>query len=93
MLGINVTRNDFNLIIHWQMSSTEIPLSDIKEVYEDDTYAGEGADAVRIGTPYNTTDRIVINTSTKSYILFTTNSGTLLNKIKSYTESQDTQSH
>ncbi|MNS67301.1 hypothetical protein D3C72_1005490 [compost metagenome] len=86
MDGIDVKKLEDTLVIHWQMSKTEIPLSEIKEVFYDNTYAGEGKDAVRIGTPYGTTDRVVISTNTKLYILFTTNGSTILNRIKSYIE-------
>ncbi|WP_433942938.1 hypothetical protein [Paenibacillus sp. SN-8-1] len=89
MVGINVKKLEDHLLIQWQMSSTEIPLSEIKDVFYDDTYAGEGRDAVRIGTPYGTTDRVVISTNTKPYILFTTNGNTIINKIKSYIKAEE----
>lgn len=40
MLGINVTQSDENLVIKWQLSKFEIPLSEIVEVTQDDTYGG-----------------------------------------------------
>ncbi|RUT35645.1 hypothetical protein EJP77_01080 [Paenibacillus zeisoli] len=86
MVGIDVKRIGDALVIHWQMSKIEIPLSEIKEVFYDNTYAGEGKDAVRIGTPYGTTDRVVISTHNRPYVLFTTNGVNLLNRINSYIE-------
>lgn len=77
-------KNNDKLIITWQLSKTEIQISDIREVYSDDTYAGETNDAVRIGTPYGTTDRVVIKTTSITYILFTTNGLSILNKIRSF---------
>ena len=60
-----------------------VTLEDIIEVTEDDTYGGKQADAIRIGPPYGTTDRILIKTKKKDYILFTTNRATILNRINS----------
>ncbi|OIJ16787.1 hypothetical protein BKP45_20995 [Anaerobacillus alkalidiazotrophicus] len=81
MLGIKVKKTKENLIIKWQLTKIEIPLDEIVEVTEDDTYAGAKDDAVRIGTPYGTTDRIVIKTKHREYILFTTNKNTILKQI------------
>ncbi|RSL32112.1 hypothetical protein D7Z54_16925 [Salibacterium salarium] len=84
MLGIKVEKSKDNLMIKWQLSKTEIPLSDITEVKLDDTYGGNDKTAIRIGTPYATTDRIAIETVNGNYILFTTNVQSLLNKIRTY---------
>lgn len=84
MLGIGVKKQGDLLVITWQFSKTEIPLSNILDVYSDDTYAGEPPNAIRIGTPYATTDRIAIKTESNTYILFTTNGMNVLNKIKSF---------
>ncbi|MDY7224557.1 SunI/YnzG family protein [Halalkalibacterium halodurans] len=83
MLGINVKKDDTNLVIQWQLSTTTIPLNDIIEVNEDETYGGENPAAVRIGTPYGTTDRIVIKTKKQDYLLFTTNKAKVLKEIHS----------
>lgn len=82
MLGIDVIKTTEELIIKWQLAKVSIPLNEIIKVTEDDTYAGvEKLDAIRIGTAYNTTDRIVIKTKKQDYVLFTTNKVSILNKI------------
>lgn len=40
MLGINVEKTKDELIISWQFSKIHIPLCEITEVMEDNTYAG-----------------------------------------------------
>ncbi|HDR8094702.1 TPA: hypothetical protein ACGXP3_006190 [Bacillus cereus] len=82
MLGINVKKTNEELIISWQLAEITIPLRDVIEVTEDATYAGvEEVDVIRIGTAYGTTDRILIKTVKKNYILFTTNKVAILNAI------------
>jgi hypothetical protein len=71
LFEVNVTKSKGKLIIKWQISTIEIPLSDITEVAEDNTYGGEVKDALRIGFPYGTADRIVIKTNAETYIVFT----------------------
>ncbi|WP_242217833.1 hypothetical protein [Bacillus cereus group sp. BfR-BA-01380] len=83
MLGIKVTKTDEELMIEWQLAKVCIPLKEIIEVTEDDTYGGEEASAIRIGTPYGTTDRILIRTTKQKYLLFTTNKTSILNAIHS----------
>ncbi|MED3981850.1 hypothetical protein [Priestia megaterium] len=80
---INVRKINDNLIIKWQLSHFTIPLEDILEVTEDDTYGGKEASAIRIGPPYGTTDRIFIKTTSKNYLLFTSNAPAILNEIRS----------
>ncbi|GAJ44104.1 hypothetical protein [Parageobacillus thermoglucosidasius] len=55
--------------------------SDIVEVTLDDIYGGEEKTAIKIGTPYGETDRVVIQTHSNTYILFTTDAVSI--KIKS----------
>lgn len=82
MLGINVKKTKKELIISWQLTEITIPLHDVIEVTEDDTYAGvEESNVIRIGTPYGTTDRILIKTAKQNYVLFTTNKVSILNAI------------
>lgn len=80
---ISVRKINDNLIIKWQLSHFTIPLEDILEVMEDDTYGGKEANAIRIGPPYGTTDRIFIKTTNKNYLLFTSNAPAILNEINS----------
>ncbi|WP_307345793.1 SunI/YnzG family protein [Metabacillus malikii] len=83
MLGINVKKTNDIVIIKWQLSKVEIPTSEIINVSLDDTYGGGKKEAIRIGTPYATTDRVVIKTKTKTYILYTTNATSIINKLLS----------
>lgn len=83
MFGINVKKTNDTVIIKWQLSKIDIPASDILDVSLDDTYAGEEKAAIRIGTPYGTTDRVVIKTKTETYILYTTKPTSIKNEILS----------
>lgn len=80
---ISVQKINDSLIIKWQLAHFTIPLEDILEVTEDDTYGGKEANAIRIGPPYGTTDRIFIKTNSKNYLLFTSNAPAILNEIHS----------
>ncbi len=71
MFEVKVTESKGKLLIKWQLSTIKIPLSDITEVAEDNSYGGEVKDALRIGFPYGTADRIIIKTNAETYILFT----------------------
>lgn len=84
MIGIAIEKSQDHVLIKWQLSTIEIPISDIIRVTQDDTYAGEGKQAIRIGTPYATTDRIVLQTVSATYILFTTNATSIQNKINAW---------
>ncbi|MBN8251626.1 PH domain-containing protein [Priestia flexa] len=81
MLSINITKTNEVLTIKWQFSTFTIPLEDIIEVKKDETYGGQQADAIRIGTPYGTTDRIYIKTKNQTYLIFTTNVPAVLKEI------------
>ncbi len=83
MLGIDVQKVDQDIIIKHQFTKLVIPIADIVSVSLDDTYGGKEADAIRIGTPYGTTDRVAIQTKDKHYILFTTNYTSIMNTIDS----------
>ncbi|MEK5382251.1 SunI/YnzG family protein [Niallia sp. FSL W8-0635] len=71
MLEVKVTKHNDNLHIKWQLSTIEIPLSDITAVANDETYAGKEVSGIRIGFPYGNTDRVIIHTKTDTYIIFT----------------------
>ncbi|PRR89521.1 SunI/YnzG family protein [Bacillus atrophaeus] len=84
MLGIKVEKSNKNLIINWwQLSKIEIPIEEINDLFLDPNYGGEKKSAVRIGFPYGSTDRVVIKTANSTYILFTTNAASIMNKILS----------
>ncbi|AIQ49937.1 hypothetical protein R70723_31705 [Paenibacillus sp. FSL R7-0273] len=80
MLGIKMNREDDNLIIRWQLTKIEIPVTDITEVTLDDTYGGSDKDAIRIGTPYGTTGRVLIRSKQRSYLLFTSDAEVIKEK-------------
>ncbi|MBD8071420.1 hypothetical protein [Bacillus sp. PS06] len=71
MFEVSVEKVEDKVIIKWQLSKIEIPISEIVEITEDDTYGGQVKDAIRIGLPYGTADRVVIKTKSDTYILYT----------------------
>ncbi|MEO2214423.1 hypothetical protein ABGV40_26505 [Paenibacillus amylolyticus] len=73
MLGVNVKKIEDQLVIRWQFSKFEIPISNITSVTLDDTYGGSELSAVRIGAAYGASKTILIRTTNQSYILFTSN--------------------
>ncbi|ANC76378.1 hypothetical protein ABE65_005995 [Fictibacillus phosphorivorans] len=81
MVEISVKKIDNNFIIRWQLSKVEIPASEILNVHLDDTYGGDKKAAIRIGLPYGTTDRVVIETKKQTYILFTSNPSAIMKKL------------
>lgn len=81
MIGVKVEKSKENLVINWQLSKIEIPIKEINDVFLDPNYGGEEKSAVRIGFPYGSTDRVVIKTANNTYILFTTNAASIMNKI------------
>ncbi|MFC0190382.1 hypothetical protein ACFFJY_18935 [Fictibacillus aquaticus] len=83
LFEIKVAKKGEHLLIKWQLSKIEIPLSDITDVVNDDTYAGEEKSAIRIGNPYGNTDRVVIKTLKGTYVLFTSIGG-MRDKILSF---------
>ncbi|MFD1884921.1 SunI/YnzG family protein [Paenibacillus wenxiniae] len=88
MLGLDVKKVDQDIVIKHQFTKIVIPVADIISVSLDDTYGGKEADAIRIGTPYGTTDRVAIQTKDRNYILFTTNYTQIMNTIDSAIEAR-----
>ncbi|WP_437131442.1 SunI/YnzG family protein [Bacillus atrophaeus] len=80
MFGIKVEKSNENLIINWQLSRIEIPIKEIKDVSLDLTYGGEEKNAIRIGTPYGSTDRVVNKTANNTNILFITDTASIMKK-------------
>jgi hypothetical protein len=80
---ISVQKINGHLIIKWQLAQFMVPLEEILEVTEDDTYGGKEANAIRIGPPYGTADRIFIKTTNKNYLLFTSNAPAILDEMNS----------
>lgn len=87
MFEIFVKKVNSDIVIRWLLSKTTIPISDILTVSSDDTYGGKEKQAIRIGMPYGTTDRVVITTKESTYILFTTNYISIEEKLNSYLNS------
>ena len=87
MFGIFVKKVNSDVVIRWLLTKVTIPISDILAVTTDDTYGGKEKQAIRIGMPYGTTDRVVILTKESTYILFTTNYISMQKKLNSYINS------
>ena len=71
MFEVKINKVDDLIIIKWQLSKVEIPISDIIRVGYDDTYSGSSNKVMRIGYPYGTTDRILIHTTKQDYLIYT----------------------
>ncbi|QBP42056.1 SunI/YnzG family protein [Paenisporosarcina antarctica] len=87
MFEIFVKKVNSDIVIRWLLSKITIPICDILTVTTDDTYGGKEKQAIRIGMPYGTTDRVVIITNENTYILFTTNYISIQKKLNSYIHS------
>lgn len=83
MFDIKVEKIDGSILVKWQLYKIEIPISEIVEVSNDETYAGKDPSAIRIGFPYGTAERVRIKTKNASYLLYT-NSPSLKDKISSF---------
>lgn len=80
-VDMNVKKREKEFVIQWGLATIYIPLEDIIEVTEDETYGRKDKKAVRIGMPYEPTDRIVIKTVKQNDLLFTTNKYKILDII------------
>ena len=87
MFGIFVKKVNSDIVIRWLFTKITIPISDILTVTTDDTYGGKEKQAIRLGRPYGTTDRVVVITKESTYILFTTNYLSIQKKLNSYINS------
>ncbi|KGX86503.1 SunI/YnzG family protein [Pontibacillus litoralis] len=75
MFQISVESLSDDLIIKWNGQQFVIPKVDIKKVEADNTYDGhEVPEAITIGFPYSTSDRVRITTDDNVYLLFTSQS-------------------
>lgn len=84
MFEVFVKKVNSDIVIRWLLTKITIPVADILAVTTDDTYGGKEKQAIRIGTPYATTDRVVIVTKKSTYVLFTTNYLSIQQKLNSY---------
>ncbi|QBP42703.1 SunI/YnzG family protein [Paenisporosarcina antarctica] len=87
MFEVFVKKVNSDIVIRWLLSKITIPIADILTVTTDDTYGGKEKQAIRIGMPYGTTDRVVIITNENTYLLFTTNYISIQKKLNSYIHS------
>lgn len=87
MFEVSVKKVNSNIVVKWQFTKITIPIADILAITTDDTYGGKEKQAIRIGMPYGTTDRVVILTKESTYILFTTNYISMQKKLNSYINS------
>lgn len=87
MFEIFVKKVNSDIVIRWLFTKITIPISDILTVTTDDTYGGKEKQAIRLGRPYGTTDRVVVITKESTYILFTTNYLSIQKKLNSYINS------
>lgn len=77
MFEVKISKQDNLIVVKWQLSKIEIPISDIMNVTYDDSYAGKSKRAMRIGYPYGTTDRILIQTARTDYLIYTSIGSTM----------------
>lgn len=77
-----------DIVIRWLFTKITIPTADILEITTDDTYGGKEKQAIRLGMPYGTTDRVVVITKKNTYVLFTTNALSIQTKLNSYRHSR-----
>ncbi|WP_245347767.1 hypothetical protein [Oceanobacillus polygoni] len=68
---VKVTKEEEHIVFKWQLQKVKIPIPEIIDVTNDETYAGEDKTAIRIGYPYGTTERIYIKTHQSNYIIYT----------------------
>ncbi|MFP7298664.1 hypothetical protein [Neobacillus niacini] len=85
-MEMKVKKIDNDIVIKHLFTKVVIPISDLISVSFDDTYGGEEKDAIRIGHPRSSTERIAIKTKTVNYLLFTPNYNSIMNLIKSTIE-------
>ncbi|WP_280771185.1 hypothetical protein [Salipaludibacillus daqingensis] len=87
MFEIDVSTSRSHLIIQWQLSNIKVPIKEITEISHDDSYGGVNQPGIRIGTPSDSTDRLVIKTPSRNFILFTSKGPQLENKLNSIMKS------
>lgn len=85
-MAMRVTKNDKEVNIKWRVADITIPNEDILSVKEDtNIYAGadENNDekVVRIGSTFGKTNRILLNTKDKKYIIYTHNDKKIINEL------------
>lgn len=76
-MAMTITKNDKEVNIKWRVADITIPNEDIVSVKEDtNIYAATDENqenVVRIGSTFGKTNRILLETKDKSYIIYTHN--------------------
>ena len=85
-MAMRITKNDKEVNIKWRVADITIPNEDILSVKEDtDIYAtaDEASDdrIVRIGSTFGKTNRVLLDTKDKKYIIYTHNDKKIINEL------------
>ncbi|RXK17257.1 hypothetical protein [Macrococcus sp. DPC7161] len=84
-MAMRITKNDKEVNIKWRVADITIPNEDIISVKEDtNIYAAsnEGDDkVVRIGSTFGKTNRVLLETKDKNYIIYTHNDKKVINEL------------
>lgn len=81
---MRITKNDKEVNIKWRVADITIPNEDIVSVKEDtDLYATteESENVVRIGSTFGKTNRVLLDTKDKHYIIYTHNDKKILDEL------------
>ncbi|OEH93581.1 hypothetical protein [Bacillus solimangrovi] len=77
-MSVKVKDNGDRITISWLVSKFNIDKKEITNVYEGSEYAGDASISVHIGHPYANTDRIIIETTSDNYLIYTSNGDGIL---------------
>lgn len=83
-MAMRVTKNDKEVNIKWRVADITIPNEDIISVKEDtDIYGANESEenVVRIGSTFGKTNRILLDTKDKHYIIYTHNDKKILDEL------------
>lgn len=84
-MAMRVTKNDKEVNIKWRVADITIPNEDIVSVKEDTNIYGStdenDENVVRIGSTFGKTNRILLDTKDKHYIIYTHNDKKILNEL------------
>ncbi|TDM02512.1 hypothetical protein [Macrococcus carouselicus] len=84
-MAMQVTKNDKEVNIKWRVADITIPNEDIISVKEDtNIYAAteeNQENVVRIGSTFGKTNRILLETKDKHYIIYTHNDKKILDEL------------
>ncbi|WP_414044026.1 SunI/YnzG family protein [Macrococcus animalis] len=85
-MAMRITKNEKEVNIKWRVADITIPNEDILSIKEDtNIYAGaeENNDekVVRIGSTFGKTNRILLDTKDKKYIIYTHNDKKIIDEL------------